>query len=272
MAELTHTKSKTYSSLGQCIYCGSTSKEDGLHMEHIIPDSIGGRLKFEGASCHECEKLTHAFEGRVISHLYGDARAQIGIRRGHSRKWPDKFVIRTTRKTGPEVVEVSIDEHPGAACIFNLKPAGIFLGSPKNDRDFPDVTLTMVTFKSDFYDRIAHIGGRVSLNRGGLHVDEFARFLAKIAHVYAVAELGLDAFKPVLTNAILDKPPMLLSHYVGGQISDRTEKQQVDLHELEVFRYLFDGRQLVIVRIQLFAFYDFPAYELVVGEAAKPAT
>ena len=107
------------------------------------------------------------------------------------------------------------------------------------------------------------------MNRGGLHVDEFARFLAKIAHVYAVAELGLDAFKPVLVNAILDKPPMLLSYYVGGPISDRTEKEQVDLHELEIFRYPFDGRQLVIVRIQLFAFYNFPAYELVVGEAIK---
>ncbi|MGX9117884.1 hypothetical protein ACWTU6_14550 [Mesorhizobium sp. BHbsci] len=34
------------------MYCGSRGGVDGLHVEHIIPDSIEGRLIYPGASCH----------------------------------------------------------------------------------------------------------------------------------------------------------------------------------------------------------------------------
>jgi hypothetical protein len=40
--------------------------------------------------------------------------------------------------------------------------------------------------------------------------------LAKIAHSYAVAELGIDGFKPFLNKIILGANIHHLSHYVGG--------------------------------------------------------
>src|ERR1700693_5445244 len=81
-----------YEAVGRCIYCSSLGDPD-LHDEHIIPDAIGGRYLLPKASCLACATITGAFEGRVISGLYGDARAYLRMRRGHRRKWPSGFTV-----------------------------------------------------------------------------------------------------------------------------------------------------------------------------------
>ena len=149
MINKVRTRSQVYPSLDRCIYCESDGAPDGLRDEHIVPDALGGRLIIKKASCHDCEKETHAFEGRVISHLYGDTRAHIGMRRGKKRKWPEKFAVRTTRTTGPEEIEVSLDEHPGTMFAMKLTPSGIFLNHPPDDRDFSGVKLDMLSFDPD---------------------------------------------------------------------------------------------------------------------------
>jgi len=85
--------------------------------------------------------------------------------------------------------------------------------------------------------------------------------LAKIAHAYAVAELGLDSFTPFLSDIILNKSPMYIGHYVGGL---RHDEKGDDLHHIEISN--FGAKRYVVVEIRLFANRTLPLYVVVVGE------
>src|SRR5690242_17064212 len=94
---------------GCCIYCGSAG-DPNLRDEHIIPDAISGRIKYRKASCAECAVKTGAVEGRVVSRLFGYARAYMMLKRGHRRKWPEKFPVYYT--DGPWKPGIIVEEEP----------------------------------------------------------------------------------------------------------------------------------------------------------------
>jgi hypothetical protein len=50
---------------------------------------------------------------------------------------------------------------------------------------------------------------------GRVYSGDFARMLAKIAHTYAIAEYGMNSFKPLLTEIILGKDDRL-PFLIGG--------------------------------------------------------
>jgi hypothetical protein len=93
---------------------------------------------------------------------------------------------------------------------------------------------------------------------------DHGRVLAKIAHAYAVAELGLSAFKPLLLDIILNKPPLHIGHWVGGLFGDSPRGD--DLHEIVVDQTGFWGPRWVAVEIQLFADREMPKYLVIAGE------
>ena len=92
---------------------------------------------------------------------------------------------------------------------------------------------------------------------------DFGRMLAKIGHSYAVAELGLGGFNPLLNHIVQGHRPFFLRHYIGSQIA--TTRQGKDLHELEFDKSGLDRGLFVIVRVRLFATYNTPAHLVVVG-------
>jgi hypothetical protein len=265
---------------GKCIYCGSPGDPD-LSVEHIIPESLGGTFEFLEASCHECAVKTGAVEGHVVSRLYGDTRAFLGMRRGKKRKWPEKFsvhvkvkaaepafsgVMMTMETEGFEKKEVDLDNLPGAMIILNLPHAGIFTGAPLSD-EFQTPTCD-IAFAEGWRERLKRLDGRVIL--GGvnkLSPDQFGLFLAKIAHSYAVAMLR-DTFEPFLASAIRQERPLYLSHYVGGQIPIEPPRPTDHLHTLQIFSCgRPNGEMLVAVRIRLFAVDNLSTYDVVVGRA-----
>src|SRR6266478_5809071 len=58
-------------SAGLCIYCGRTEE---LTDEHVVPFALGGNLILPDASCSECNKITSAFEQRVLRGFMQHAR------------------------------------------------------------------------------------------------------------------------------------------------------------------------------------------------------
>ena len=266
----TATQLHTFAKVGRCIYCGAGPEEADLSLEHIIPEAIGGRLKLPDASCSICAAKTCAFEGHVIGRMFGDNRAHLGTRRKGRKKFGDDLKIICD---GQEI-SIPRDQHPGILpnIILN-KPPGILMDpSPTNRRDWGTCDMHLVPVVPDFKKRLAaQSGKRVLLNKS-FGMDQFAQTLAKIAHSYVVAQIGLDAFTPFLTRSIRSKHPTTLPHYIGGHVLNWQQYRNPPLHQLRMASLTLenDNRPLLIVSVRLYAPLRFAAYDVVVGRAIHP--
>ena len=93
-------------------------------------------------------------------------------------------------------------------------------------------------------------------------VPEFFRMLAKIAHAYTVAELGLGGFTPFLVPAILGNKLDDSVQYIGGATGTAPASRLT--HEISHAHHL-TRPELVVVRIRLFAALDTPTYIVATG-------
>lgn len=99
---------------------------------------------------------------------------------------------------------------------------------------------------------------------GEARVEEFCLMLAKIAHAFAVAELGCEGFEPMLQNVILRQDLSDRAKFIGGL--KYTEAPTDDLHEIRLDRHVCDRPDLVSVRIRLLAKLGTPTYYVVAGQ------
>ena len=106
----------------------------------------------------------------------------------------------------------------------------------------------------------------MQLKLGTINILEFSRMLAKIAHSYAIAELGIDAFQPLLLDLILGKTNTS-AYLVGGDVSaPPSPEAEPVLHHVYLQNCMRDGVEYILVAIQLFSFMGMPRYHVVVGK------
>jgi hypothetical protein len=224
---------------------------------------------------------------RVISRLFGGARHVTGMQptkdaslkvfsKGKSGEQQQTVEIHDDLKefSGSDVPP---DEHPGGCVGYELPDrAGIMRGEPLKDDDEFVMTCPKIYVPQDFQQRARALGlagGSVLIggtSKQPFTTEDFGRFLAKIAHSFAVAVHGLGSFVPFLTDAIRGIGPMRLSHYIG-KIDPRVPlKDYNHLHVLEDGFIRIGHRQLLVVRVRLLAVDNYPAYEVVVGEKPLP--
>lgn len=260
-----HMEPHSFEAVGTCIYCLATDVR--LSTEHIVPEGIGGMYKLPAASCGPCAALTSALEGRVISRIYGDARAHFGTRRKRNKKFAGKFNVRRRANGRDETVVVSLSDHPGAITTVNFKNTpGILRHQPLMETDDWGNADIAVWFTPSAIANIEKIGGMVTVTNG-LPLSDFARFLAKIAHAYTAAVVGMESFRPFLSNAIVSDNPKHLPHYIGGSRRGMPLGTASDLHGLMLSRVPHQTLlHLWQVSIQLFAPLGFPVYDVVVGQ------
>jgi hypothetical protein len=113
--------------------------------------------------------------------------------------------------------------------------------------------------------RAKYSGREVAFLPGG-SAEAVGRLLAKVAHSYAVAELGLDAFRPYLLGIIRNQDPMLMHHLIGSATGEAPVSE--DMHDIEILppEALGSGK-LVVVRFHLFAnLKGMPVHYVVAGE------
>lgn len=108
------------------------------------------------------------------------------------------------------------------------------------------------------------------LKLGTVNMLTFARMLAKIGHSYAIAHLGLGAFRPLLPDIILGKSTKA-PWVVGGDASATPPETERVLHHVYLQNCLTDGIEYVLVAIRLFAFVGMPRYHVVVGPVTRSA-
>lgn len=258
-----------YDPVGRCIYCGGDGSPRGLTLEHIIPESIGGMLELPEASCHECQVITSAFEGENAGKLFRPIRRQFKMpskQRGKKRK------AERAKETFLVVIDgvkryVAADEYPGLLMSFVFPLPTVLLGIPPTGDSFAGgISLgTLPEFGERLNALRAKYGNKVEFPTRG-SAEAVGRLLAKIAHAYAAAEIGLDNFKPYLLGIIRNQDPYLLSHLVGSAVG--TPPVSEDLHEIEILpaEGLGTGK-LIAVKIHLFSNYQgMTAHYVVAGE------
>lgn len=261
---------------GVCIYCGSDGGADGLHDEHIIPYSLGGKTVLLAASCSACERITSYLDGYLANATYKQARVHIGVqsRRGHPKVLPASVAIQGNER----VLDLSPSKHPYFLHMPVWQPPGMMRGVPPSS-DFGDANAHVYWYvPPDIRETIGLSHGDLAEIRDTTPIPNlptFARAIAKIAYCHAVYMLGFGAFRRLmLPDIILGRCPNI--PYLVG--SDLGEPEPPDphniLHIVQRTRVTNGRLRLVTVRVRLFAHSGtpkngMPFYEVVVGSEGR---
>lgn len=244
-----------------------------LSDEHIIPYALGGTLVLPDASCEDCRKITGAIiEQQVLRRMLGDLRAWRkmpsrkrkpakrykprpmllevdGRRIEHDAPTPESRldVVALPALQGPSILEginpLSIKEWPISAIWSNVA-----IGKSARDSALKE-----------------HPKAKQMLARADFNPALLTKMLAKIGHAFAVAEVGLDGFQPLLPNAIRGIAPWYPGYLVGGDPNPVPKSEytnEVGLHKSSSST----GQDYLLARIRLFGDLGAPVYQAVVGK------
>jgi hypothetical protein len=92
-------------------------------------------------------------------------------------------------------------------------------------------------------------------------VPAFCKLLAKIAHSFAVAEIGLSGFKPFLKPLIISEQLSHCMHYIGS--IEKDEPPENMLHDITLLE--FNTINAILVKIRLLCKLGTPTYIVAVG-------
>lgn len=241
--------------VNRCIYCGAVGVP--LSDEHIIPFGLGGPHILAKASCAGCATLTSRLEGRLLRGALLPYRAvrELPTRRPDDR--PSRFVGEVKRGDMWVTEEFKVEKLVAGVAWPIYERPGVFDDVVTGPR-VKAVKLQGVVMQG----AVAGDGPKRTVRiTGNAKPISFGRLIAKVGYGYAVAELGLDAFTPLVLGDILGDgaaigtwvgcpdetgfdPPILSGHACQVSIGD-------------------DG--FVRSYIRLFAEHGTPEYLVVVG-------
>lgn len=265
-----------YAAVDRCIYCGARGTDDApLGEEHVIPSGLGGTLLLPDASCKDCEGFTSFCELRMLRGILNPIRSYLGAR-GKRRK-PTRASAFPVTFSGHAVSEdVALAEYPVSLVMPILERPGFLVG-----RDPAHYDPGAVEFQPWVAPDAEAQASKLMQERGvtklevthELHPREFIKFLAKVAHSFAIAE-RVD-FEPLLTNLI--RSPRDASIVGAFPLIGCAEEPAQGFppwrpgeggHRVAVMRYPEDGPPAFYsVLIQLFRLAQSPTYEVIVGTA-----
>lgn len=266
--------SHTFEAVGTCIYCGATRD---LSDEHIIPLGLGGRFVLPQASCPTCSRITSEFERTCLRRMYGPLRLLYDLPSRRSTKRPETLNLKV--KYAPDqdwtYVPVRLERYPFLVTFPYLGMPRMMTKGALADSPGPVTSRLWIRgaspehdFKQLLQSLTEELGVCSLMPESHAEVTAFCKLLAKIAHAYAIAELGFESVKSVVAPFIVTETLDHCLHYIGSQDSDEPPTDQ--LHELEVAQRLSDS--LLIVKIRLLAKLGTPTYYVVVGNGSHNAS
>lgn len=271
--DLDRFEKRVVASPGLCIYCGQVLPSEELTDEHVIPYALGhNTLVFQKSSCKPCAAIIQRYEQEVLKKQLGTFRLQVDA------------PSRTKRKDRPINVELpfvevddrsafvrdlgsrsfSLNDAPLILNLWQLPEPRLFRGDADTGDDhgrpwsFIDMPVASGIIDQVRADTGAH---NVAMKIGEVNRSHFLRFLAKTAHAFAVAELGIDGFTPWLTDIVLDRDDDM-TKYVGGTFPTIDRPMPPEVTTLMSVGGVDD---LVAVRIQFYHVLGSPAYVVTVG-------
>jgi len=261
------TPPKRYPPIGHCIYCGAYTKN--LSKEHIIPFGLAeDSLVLPKASCPTCRDITRKHETTILRSMWWGFRTRIGAPSRHDaakdfnlhKGVVEEFELPWIRKAKVGTVKVESHEFPLSIVAPKFpEPPGILIG--RDPAAHVDLDIWAGINDDELRKHIPKDKDMVGL--APVEPETFGRFISKIAHGYAAAELGEAAFKPALRHWIRNKPMRMLQ-WMGGQ---RQEPPPTNwLHEIQWEIEPVGDKDYVVVNLRLFSCFGTPPYQIVVGE------
>lgn len=243
-----------YAPVGTCIYCGASPVNGD---EHIIPDWLGGRWILPDASCRKCEGMTSAIEGAALRGIFNGSRNYLGIAKRRARERAKGTWMPVNIRGSNASSRLPATDLPAFLIFPVLDKPGVLGGEP-GVRMFWTLELNMPWSK--LRDR--------GINKVNFVMDfyKFSQFLAKIAHSFVAAEIGLTNFTPLLLDMITRKNPMEPYLFIGSEL----EPTAFTLHTLRLARFSMEGVDYVGARIRLFAHLNTPTYVVIAGTLKSP--
>jgi hypothetical protein len=270
----------------QCIYCGALTRRPNSTQactdEHIVPEAIGGQIIIDHASCDACADLINSYEGDLLSRLFWLPRNKIGLK-GKKRARGNRSSLVNAVVNGQEVATVlPIEDNPSFLTLpFFYRP---------NILELPD-GLRLGSFGiwvhqfEDIEKLQRHGVGEFATPP--LDTLRFAQLLAKIAHGYAISQMGfswhpdeagptIGGYQSVLLPLIrkrFSRKDIFGSYldYVGGFPGNYAPSSS--LHDLGAGFLLHEGQDYLVVWLRLFASFGAPIYWIIVGcrQAKEPS-
>jgi hypothetical protein len=234
----------------RCIYCGSSGGGLPLEDEHIIPMSLGGNIIFPKASCRKCSGITSNIEGYIARKVFWEFRLSTGIRsRRGTKDRPTELPLTVDFQSGDRrQFSLPISNHPSGVALLHFPLPGVMTGDSPSD-NWEWVKIRHWSINSRLPNDIE---GAKSFNfKFEIKNWHFGKFLAKVAHGFAVAHFGINAFDHWLPDLILGRHNN--GAYIIGSEPDLPPPVNVD------FRVGIDtwsspeGARFVLVKLRLFA-------------------
>ena len=258
-----------YAPVGRCIYCGTTHLPPDVRRfgdEHIVPLALNGGLVLPEASCRHCERtINREIENRLLSEEYAHFRAKYGLptRRPKSRAKTVSLGCRTGGR-----IKVPANEYTAPVPLYRFATARILSGS----QPIPNSQAWTIPAVLSDGDEEVRLQRRYPLWNGEHSIRpepyQFARFIAKIGYGFAVAEVGLHCFRPLVRGIILGRSDDYF-HFVGSAPREPPASgwPRGGKHHFGItIRFVQDSIGLVVVDVKLFAEAGTPVYHAVVGE------
>jgi hypothetical protein len=185
--------------VGRCIYCPDDGS-GGLGDEHIIPYSLNGTQVLPQASCRNCERVTSYLDGFAARSVFYQVRSSAAMQT--RTRLPEEFPVILTYPDGREErVMVPADIHPSTLILPRFELPSLLSGrEPDGNFRFQ---YTMWIRESNAFDEFKRSHGANSAEvEVWIKPQQLSRVLSKIAHSFAVAQLGWDGFTPLLLDLI----------------------------------------------------------------------
>lgn len=250
---------------GRCIYCPPGAPANSLlRREHIIAKKLGGTLVLHAACCDDCQALINKeIETPCLTRTWLAARTHLNMKTSTPRAtlpmgtWDAsiKGLPGNMAEANFSFEEVPITEHPFVILMLSFKPPGIMRGVA------PQADFEAVKFGAYTPGRPRRFPKGIDRAYGEMqpvNPTAVGRMIAKIGHGAAVAELGLDAFTPLLPDIITGRSPCV--PYLVGTSPFHHRKRRSS-HRITL--NLENG--FIVANVQLFAQTGAPIYQAVVG-------
>lgn len=258
-----------YEPVGTCIYCGS---RDDLTDEHIIPFAAGGRWILPAASCKKCAAITGAFEGEVSRTIIGPLRMLYNMptRRKKDRPKHLPLKVKYPSSTDWEVANVDRSICPFLVGLPLYPMPDAVTGVVSEGDQGPGTANIWIRGAAFWRNKDEHLqwlcnelGAVEVMPEARVHTEPFCLMLAKIAHSFAVAELGLDTFSPFLTEMIRTRDLSNRAHVIGGGRGNETASSE--LHNLELDSGIGIYSDVIVARVRILGVLETPTYYVAVG-------